>query len=132
MLWHSGGVIPAFFMTGAAHNLFVPLALAVGFSMVGSYLLSSTFVRYCRVWMLRDQSNAPQAGKRRPHIEKPTAKASGTNRFVRSAGHEEGGNEHRQNAEHGHEPGQRRLSRGLARGTGQGCVRQQDGCGCSR
>src|ERR1700722_20336062 len=36
--------LPAFFMTGAAHNLFVPLALAVGFSMVGSYLLSSTFV----------------------------------------------------------------------------------------
>jgi hypothetical protein len=27
--------IPAFSMAGAAHNLFVPLALAVGFSMVG-------------------------------------------------------------------------------------------------
>jgi len=48
--------IPAFFMTGAAHNLFVPLALAVGFSMVGSYLLSSTFVPVLSVWMLRDQS----------------------------------------------------------------------------
>jgi multidrug efflux pump subunit AcrB len=46
--------IPAFFMTGAAHNLFVPLALAVGFSMVGSYLLSSTFVPILAVWMLRD------------------------------------------------------------------------------
>jgi multidrug efflux pump subunit AcrB len=45
--------IPAFFMTGAAHNLFVPLALAVGFSMVGSYLLSSTFVPVLSVWMLR-------------------------------------------------------------------------------
>ena len=45
--------IPAFFMTGAAHNLFVPLALAVGFSMVGSYLLSSTFVPVLAVWMLR-------------------------------------------------------------------------------
>src|SRR3979411_404554 len=45
--------IPAFFMTGAAHNLFVPLALAVGFSMVGSYLLSSTFVPILSVWVLR-------------------------------------------------------------------------------
>jgi multidrug efflux pump subunit AcrB len=48
--------IPAFFMTGAAHNLFVPLALAVGFSMVGSYLLSSTFVPVLAVWMLRSAS----------------------------------------------------------------------------
>src|SRR6266480_1354400 len=48
--------IPAFFMTGAAHNLFVPLALAVGFSMVGSYLLSSTFVPVLAVWMLRNSS----------------------------------------------------------------------------
>ncbi len=46
--------IPAFFMTGAAHNLFVPLALAVGFAMVGSYLLSSTFVPVLSVWMLRN------------------------------------------------------------------------------
>src|SRR5229473_2640925 len=54
--------IPAFFMTGAAHNLFVPLALAVGFSMVGSYLLSSTFVPVLSVWMLRnpDTHHEPQ------------------------------------------------------------------------
>jgi multidrug efflux pump subunit AcrB len=45
--------IPAFFMTGAAHNLFVPLALAVGFSMVASYLLSSTFVPILSIWVLR-------------------------------------------------------------------------------
>ena len=36
--------IPAFFMEGAARSLFVPLALAVGFAMVASYLLSSTLV----------------------------------------------------------------------------------------
>ncbi len=36
--------VPAFFMTGAGRQLFVPLALAVGFSMVASYLLSSTLV----------------------------------------------------------------------------------------
>jgi multidrug efflux pump subunit AcrB len=55
--------IPAFFMTGAAHNLFVPLALAVGFSMVASYLLSSTFVPILSIWMLRMASThgQPQA-----------------------------------------------------------------------
>ena len=36
--------IPSFFMQGAAQALFVPLSLAVGFAMVTSYLLSSTFV----------------------------------------------------------------------------------------
>src|ERR1700748_1434388 len=48
--------IPAFFMTGAAHHLFVPLSLAVGFSMVASYLLSSTLVPVLSVWMLRNAS----------------------------------------------------------------------------
>jgi multidrug efflux pump subunit AcrB len=52
--------IPAFFMTGAAHNLFVPLALAVGFSMVASYLLSSTFVPILSVWILRRASTHGQ------------------------------------------------------------------------
>jgi multidrug efflux pump subunit AcrB len=45
--------IPAFFMSGAARNLFVPLSLAVGFAMVGSYLLSSTLVPILCVWILR-------------------------------------------------------------------------------
>ena len=36
--------IPSFFMQGAARALFVPLSLAVGFAMIASYLLSSTFV----------------------------------------------------------------------------------------
>ena len=53
--------IPAFFMTGAAHNLFVPLALAVGFSMVGSYLLSSTFVPILSVWVLRGHEQVARA-----------------------------------------------------------------------
>jgi multidrug efflux pump subunit AcrB len=45
--------IPTLFMQGAARNLFVPLALAVGFSMVASYLLSSTFVPVLSIWLLR-------------------------------------------------------------------------------
>ncbi|MBL9123571.1 MAG: efflux RND transporter permease subunit, partial [Planctomycetaceae bacterium] len=45
--------IPAFFMQGAAQRLFTPLALAVGFAMIGSYVLSSTFVPVISVWLLR-------------------------------------------------------------------------------
>jgi multidrug efflux pump subunit AcrB len=45
--------IPTLFMQGAARNLFVPLALAVGFSMVASYLLSSTLVPVLSIWVLR-------------------------------------------------------------------------------
>ncbi len=45
--------IPAFFMVGAAKALFVPMALAVGFAMVASYLLSSTLVPILSVWLLR-------------------------------------------------------------------------------
>ena len=45
--------IPAFFMQGAARALFVPMALAVGFSMVASFLLSSTLVPILSVWFLR-------------------------------------------------------------------------------
>ena len=45
--------IPAFFMVGAAKALFVPMALAVGFSMIMSYLLSSTLVPILSVWLLR-------------------------------------------------------------------------------
>src|SRR5262249_48150910 len=45
--------IPSFFMQGAAQALFVPLSLAVGFAMVTSYFLSSTFVPVLSVWLLR-------------------------------------------------------------------------------
>ncbi|MBM4070885.1 MAG: efflux RND transporter permease subunit [Planctomycetes bacterium] len=47
--------LPSFFMHGAARALFVPLALAVGFAMVTSYFLSSTFVPVMSVWLLRHQ-----------------------------------------------------------------------------
>jgi multidrug efflux pump subunit AcrB len=45
--------VPALFMEGAAQALFAPLALAVGFSMIASYLLSSTFVSVASVWLLK-------------------------------------------------------------------------------
>jgi multidrug efflux pump subunit AcrB len=45
--------IPSFFMQGAAKALFVPLSLAVGFAMIASYILSSTFVPVMSSWLLR-------------------------------------------------------------------------------
>jgi multidrug efflux pump subunit AcrB len=48
--------VPSFFMQGAAQALFVPLALAVGFAMVSSYLLSSTFVPVLSAWLLKQPS----------------------------------------------------------------------------
>jgi preprotein translocase subunit SecF len=45
--------IPSFLMEGAARALFVPLALAVGFAMIASYILSSTFVPVLSVWLLK-------------------------------------------------------------------------------
>jgi multidrug efflux pump subunit AcrB len=45
--------VPSFFMEGAAKALFIPLSLAVGFSMVASYLLASTFVPVIATWMIR-------------------------------------------------------------------------------
>jgi multidrug efflux pump subunit AcrB len=54
--------IPSFFMRGAAQALFVPLALAVGFSMVASYLLSSSFVPVVSVWLLRHY-HAAESGR---------------------------------------------------------------------
>ena len=44
--------ISAFFMQGAAHNLFIPMALAVGFAMIASYVLSTTLVPILLIWLL--------------------------------------------------------------------------------
>ncbi len=59
--------IPAFFMQGAAKALFVPLALAVGFSMVASFILSSTLVPILSVWMLRSAGSRTSANPSEPN-----------------------------------------------------------------
>jgi len=46
--------IPAFIMDDPLKALFMPLALAVGFAMISSYLLSSTFVPVMAVWLLKE------------------------------------------------------------------------------
>lgn len=45
--------IPSLFMEGAGKALFVPLALAVGFSMVAAYLFANTFVPVISTWLIR-------------------------------------------------------------------------------
>ncbi len=45
--------IPAFIMEDPLRSLFMPLALAVGFAMISSYLLSSTLVPVVCVWILK-------------------------------------------------------------------------------
>jgi multidrug efflux pump subunit AcrB len=45
--------VPTLFMVGAARAMFLPLSLAVGFSMIASYLLSTTLVPILSVWFLR-------------------------------------------------------------------------------
>ena len=57
--------LPSFFMQGSAQALFVPLSLAVGFAMVSSYLLSSTFVPVLSVWLLRHHHHLPADGNGR-------------------------------------------------------------------
>ena len=56
--------VPSFFMKGVARSLFVPLSLAVGFAMIASYLLSSTFVPVLSVWWLAAHERARQEGAR--------------------------------------------------------------------
>ncbi len=55
--------IPSFFLVGIGRALFPPLALAVGFAMVASYLLSSTLVPVLAGWLLRGGgAAAPRPG----------------------------------------------------------------------
>ena len=53
--------IPSFVMEGTARGLFLPLSLAVGFAMVASYVLSSTFVPVLCVWLLKSKHRGPTA-----------------------------------------------------------------------
>ncbi len=55
--------IPAFFMVGAGRALFLPLALAVGFAMAASYLLSTTLVPVLSAWLLKAPAHGPDDGR---------------------------------------------------------------------
>jgi multidrug efflux pump subunit AcrB len=55
--------LPSFFMTGPSQSLFVPLSLAVGFSMGASYLLSSSLVPVLANWILKQEKDDPEHPK---------------------------------------------------------------------
>ena len=57
--------VPMFFLTGVAHYLFVPLAEAVVFAMLASYVLSRTLVPTLVMWFYRNVQHAPP-GTRAP------------------------------------------------------------------
>ncbi|BDD03559.1 efflux RND transporter permease subunit [Aureibacter tunicatorum] len=44
---------PALFMSGVPKGMFMPMSLAVGFSMIASFLLSMTFVPVLAIWLLK-------------------------------------------------------------------------------
>jgi multidrug efflux pump subunit AcrB len=49
--------VPAFFMAGIPKGMFLPLSLAVGFSMIAAFLLSQTFVPVLSNWLLKDHDH---------------------------------------------------------------------------
>src|SRR5205814_7766043 len=46
--------VPSFFMNGVGRQLFVPLSLAVGFTMIASYFLSSSLVPVFATWIMKE------------------------------------------------------------------------------
>ncbi|WEK37943.1 MAG: efflux RND transporter permease subunit [Candidatus Pseudobacter hemicellulosilyticus] len=51
---------PAFTMEGIPGSLFLPLSLAIGFSMIVSYLLSQTFVPVLANWIMKPHNKSRQ------------------------------------------------------------------------
>jgi len=62
---------PAFSMSGIPGSLFLPLALAIAFSMITSYFMAQTFVPVIANWFLKDH------GKETPAANKETDGAGG-------------------------------------------------------
>ena len=66
---------PAFVMEGIPRSMFMPLSLAVGFSMISSFLLSQTFVPVMSNWLLKDHLHNTDSHKVPAEVEK-TIKSS--------------------------------------------------------
>lgn len=62
--------VPMFLLTGVVRSLFVPLAEAVIFAMLASYILSRTLVPTLVMYMMRNERHA------QGHVESPTHKIS--------------------------------------------------------
>ena len=55
--------VPALTMSGIPGALFKPLALAIGFSMITSFILSQTFVPVLANWLIKEEDLAKHYGK---------------------------------------------------------------------
>ncbi len=72
--------VPMFFLTGVAHYLFVPLAEAVVFAMLASYVLSRTLVPTLVMWFYRNVQqlrHAPAALGLPPSTNRASARGAG-------------------------------------------------------
>src|SRR5256885_6011154 len=62
--------VPSFFMTGVSRSLFVPLSLAVGFSMIASFFLSSSLVPVMSVWLLGQRRSSGDQGRAEDWVDR--------------------------------------------------------------
>lgn len=60
--------VPSFFMEGATKSLFVPLSMAVGLSMMASYVLSSTLVPVISTWFLKPHHHHEEKGPKKKGV----------------------------------------------------------------
>ncbi|PUZ28266.1 acriflavin resistance protein [Chitinophaga parva] len=58
---------PSFIMVGVPRSMFLPLSLAIGFSMIASYLLSQTLVPILSNWILKEEK-FQHHGKAHEHV----------------------------------------------------------------
>ena len=63
--------IPTFIMQEPIRSLFMPLTLAVGFSMITSYVLSSTLVPVLATWLLKHRGHAVRRKTLFDHVLRP-------------------------------------------------------------
>ena len=76
--------VPMFFLTGVARYLFVPLAEAVSFAMLASYILSRTMVPTLAKYLLRGHSHheaVAHANRRNPFVRMQLAFETGFEKF---------------------------------------------------
>ena len=66
--------VPALFMSGVPHSMFLPLSLAVGFSMIASFLLSQTLVPVLCNWMV-DKKDGVNKERRLEYLKNNLASA---------------------------------------------------------
>jgi multidrug efflux pump subunit AcrB len=85
---------PALTMKGIPGALFLPLAMAIGFSMITSYLLSQTFVPIMANWLMIDHNVDKDHPEKAYHLDKHDA-AEQKEASLLKAGHEAEGKKSR-------------------------------------